>query len=84
MPGGDGTFQILQHMKQRLHIDLSDDKYSMSNTFNVSSLSPFHGDEHIESRMAHFQGLSQGSTNITMPFEETPSESMTRARATAL
>ena len=57
-PRGDGPFKVLNKINDNAYvIDIPTDKYLVSNTFNVSDLSPYHGDEDIaETRTSHFQG----------------------------
>ena len=57
-PRGDGPFKVLKRINDNAYvIDIPTDKYLVSNTFNVSDLSPYHGDEDIaETRTSHFQG----------------------------
>ncbi|KAK1603715.1 hypothetical protein QYE76_027388 [Lolium multiflorum] len=62
-PQGDGLFKVLKRINDNAYvIDIPTSKYLVSNTFNVSDLSPYHGDEeHIESRTT----LSQGGGDDT-------------------
>ena len=57
-PRGDGPFKVLKKINNNAYvIDIPTDKYLVSNTFNVSDLSPYHGDDDIaETRTSHFQG----------------------------
>ena len=57
-PRGDGPFKVLKKINDNAYvIDIPIDKYLVSNTFNVSDLSPYQGDEVIpETRTSHFQG----------------------------
>jgi hypothetical protein len=61
-PRGDGPFKVLKRINDNAYvIDIPTSKYLVSNTFNVSDLSPYHGDEeNIESRTT----LSQGGEMI--------------------
>ena len=70
-PRGDGPFKVLKRINDNAYvIDLPASKYAVSNSFNVSDLSPYYGenDEMDESRTT----LSQGGEMIqpvlwTMP-----------------
>ena len=57
-PRGDGPFKVLNKINDNAYvIDIPIDKYLVSDTFNVSDHSPYHGDEDIhESRTPLFQG----------------------------
>ncbi|KAK1595938.1 hypothetical protein QYE76_017391 [Lolium multiflorum] len=45
-PRGDGPFKVLKRINNNAYvIDIPTSKYLVSNTFNVSDLSPYHGDE---------------------------------------
>ena len=61
-PRGDGPFKVFKRINDNAYvIDIPTSKYLVSNTFNVSDLSPYHGDEdNIESRKT----LSQGGEMI--------------------
>ncbi|KAK1648938.1 hypothetical protein QYE76_066743 [Lolium multiflorum] len=61
-PRGDGPFKVLKRINDNAYVvDIPTSKYLVSNTFNVSDLSPYHGDEeNIESRTT----LSQGGEMI--------------------
>jgi hypothetical protein len=61
-PRGDGPFKVLKRINDNAYvIDIPTSKYLVSNTFNVSDLSPYHGDEEtLESRTT----LSQGGEMI--------------------
>ncbi|KAK1602191.1 hypothetical protein QYE76_018175 [Lolium multiflorum] len=61
-PRGDGPFKVLKRINDNAYvIDIPTSKYLVSNTFNVSDLSPYHGDEeNLESRTT----LSQGGEMI--------------------
>jgi hypothetical protein len=55
MPRGDGPFKVLAKINDNTYkIELPGD-YGVSPTFNVADLSPFLGDEVIESRTTPFQ-----------------------------
>ena len=70
-PRGDGPFKVLKRINDNAYIiDIPQSKYAVSNSFNVSDLSPYYGDddEMDESRTT----LSQGGEMIrpvlwTMP-----------------
>ncbi|KAK1626910.1 hypothetical protein QYE76_001225 [Lolium multiflorum] len=57
-PRGDGPFKVLKRINNNAYvIDIPTSKYLVSNTFNVSDLSPYHGDEEAhESRTTLSQG----------------------------
>ena len=57
-PRGDGPFKVLKRINDNAYvIDIPTSKYLVSNTFNVSDLSPYHGDEeNIEPRTTISQG----------------------------
>ena len=57
-PRGDGPFKVLKRINDNAYvIDMSATKYSVSNTFNIADLSPFHGEEdQPESRSTLSQG----------------------------
>ncbi|KAK1618143.1 hypothetical protein QYE76_023660 [Lolium multiflorum] len=57
-PRGDGPFKVLKRINNNAYIiDIPTSKYLASNTFNISDLSPYHGDEEEqESRTALSQG----------------------------
>jgi hypothetical protein len=52
------SVKVLKRINNNAYvIDLPPSKYSVSNTFNISDLSPYHGDdEEIESRTTLSQG----------------------------
>ncbi|KAK1680995.1 hypothetical protein QYE76_041843 [Lolium multiflorum] len=88
-PRGDGPFKVLKRINDNAYVvDIPTSKYLVSNTFNVSDLSPYHGDEEsIESRTT----LSQGGDDTGWPMDTAasrptipPRGPMTRARAQAL
>ena len=57
LPRADGPFKVLARYNNKAYkIDLPSDKYNMSDIFNVSNLSPYHGDEDFDPR----SDLSQG------------------------
>ncbi|KAK1551529.1 hypothetical protein QYE76_017215, partial [Lolium multiflorum] len=64
-PRGDGPFKVLKRINNNAYvIDIPTSKYLVSNTFNVSDLSPHHGDEEgQESRTT----LSQGGGDDVAP-----------------
>ena len=55
---GFGSQQVLKRINNNAYvIDIPTSKYLVSNTFNISDLSPYHGDEEThESRTTLFQG----------------------------
>ncbi|KAK1632864.1 hypothetical protein QYE76_007179 [Lolium multiflorum] len=57
-PRGDGPFKVLKRINNNAYvIDIPTSKYLVSNTFNVSDLSPYHGNEEVqESRTTLSQG----------------------------
>ncbi|KAK1681332.1 hypothetical protein QYE76_042180 [Lolium multiflorum] len=57
-PRGDGPFKVLKRINNNAYvIDIPTSKYLVSNTFNISDLSPHHGDEEEqESRTTLSQG----------------------------
>ncbi|KAK1601926.1 hypothetical protein QYE76_027031 [Lolium multiflorum] len=57
-PRGDGPFKVLKRINNNAYvIDIPTSKYLVSNTFNISDLSPYHGDEEEqESRTTLSQG----------------------------
>ncbi|KAK1648292.1 hypothetical protein QYE76_066097 [Lolium multiflorum] len=88
-PRVDGPFKVLKRINNNAYvIDIPTSKYLVSNTFNISDLSPYHGDEEEqESRTT----LSQGGDDVAPLANDTtsrptspPSGPMTRARAKAL
>ncbi|KAK1595945.1 hypothetical protein QYE76_017398 [Lolium multiflorum] len=89
-PRGDGPFKVLKRINNNAYvIDIPTSKYLVSNTFNISDLSPHHGDEEEqESRTT----LSQGGGDDVAPLTNDstsrptspPSGPMTRARVKAL
>ncbi|KAK1696575.1 hypothetical protein QYE76_013272 [Lolium multiflorum] len=90
-PRGDGPFKVLKRINNNAYvIDIPTSKYLVSNTFNISDLSPYHGDEEEqESRTTLSQG--GGGDDAGWPSDTSsprptspPSEPMTRARVKAL
>ncbi len=56
-PRDNGPFKVLARYNNNAYkINLPRDKYNMSDIFNVSDLSPYHGDENFDPR----SDLSQG------------------------
>ncbi|KAK1589609.1 hypothetical protein QYE76_018383 [Lolium multiflorum] len=89
-PRGDGPFKVLKRINNNAYvIDIPTSKYLVSNTFNISDLSPYHGDEEEqESRTTLSQG---GGDDAGWPSDTSsprptspPSGPMTRARVKAL
>ena len=57
LPRADGPFKVLARYNNNAYkIDLPRDKYNVSDIFNISDLSPYHGDEDFDPR----SDLSQG------------------------
>jgi hypothetical protein len=57
LPQTDGPFKVLARYNNNAYkIDITRDKYNMSDTFNVKNLSPFHGDVDSNPRMDLFPG----------------------------
>src|SRR5215203_1265015 len=89
-PRGDGPFKVLKRINNNAYvIDIPTSKYLVSNTFNISDLSPHHGDEEEqESRTTLSQGGGDdaGWPSVTSSPRPTspPSGPMTRARAKAI
>ena len=74
-------------------IDIPRDKYNMSDTFNITDLSPFHGDEDLDPRMDLSQGGRGGGDDAEHPMyipmdpsstPQAPSGPSMRARARAI
>ncbi|KAK1664266.1 hypothetical protein QYE76_052425 [Lolium multiflorum] len=89
-PRGDGPFKVLKRINNNAYvIDIPTSKYLVSNTFNISDLSPHHGDEEEqESRTTLSQ---EGGDDVAPLANDTtsrptspPSGPMTRARVKAL
>ena len=86
MPRGDGPFKVLARINDNAYkIELPDDYYGVSNTFNVADLSPFFGHEETESRSTPFQ---EGEDDEDTPHDVQDSDvykgPLTRARAQLL
>ncbi|KAK1681418.1 hypothetical protein QYE76_042266 [Lolium multiflorum] len=77
-PRGDGPFKVLKRINNNAYvIDIPTSKYLVSNTFNVSDLSPYHGDEEEqESRTTLSQGgeMMRGTSVKTQAMESKPME----------
>src|SRR3990170_1293259 len=57
LPRADGPFKVLERYNDNAYkIDIPRDKYNVSDIFNVTDLSPYHGDEDFDPR----SDLSQG------------------------
>ena len=57
LPRADGPFKVLARYNNNAYkIDFPRDKYNVRDIFNVSDLSPYHGDEDFDPRL----DLSQG------------------------
>ncbi|KAK1561298.1 hypothetical protein QYE76_037242 [Lolium multiflorum] len=88
-PRGDGPFKVLKRISNNAYvIDIPTSKYLVSNTFNVSDLSPYPGDEEEqESRTTLSQGGEMMRGGLRSPphqDQQVPSGPMTRARAKAI
>lgn len=86
LPRADGPFKVLSRYNNNAYkINLPRDKYNVSDIFNVSDLSPYHGDEDFDPRSDLSQGrgddaehptvIPMGTTSTT----QAPSGPMTRA-----
>ena len=65
-PRGDGPYKVLKRINDNAYvIDIPQSKYAVSNSFNVSDLSPYYGedDEMEEPRTT----LSQGGGEMIRP-----------------
>ena len=91
-PRGDGPFKVLKRINDNAYIiDIPTSRYSVSKTFNVTDLSPYHGEEEEEAQESRTT-LSQGGGSDTArpPDATTPthppttSGPLTRARARAM
>ena len=89
-PRGDGPFKVLKRINDNAYvIDIPQSKYLVSNSFNVSDLSPYHGDE-VDEMQESRTTLSQGGggDDTAHPTDDAsstpPSGPMTRARAKAI
>ena len=57
LPRADGPFKVLARYNNNAYkIDIPRDKYNVSDTFNVTYLAPFHGDEDLDPRTDLPQG----------------------------
>jgi hypothetical protein len=57
LPRADGPFKVLARYNNNAYkIDIPRDKYNVSDTFNVTDLSPYHGDEDLDPRTDLPQG----------------------------
>ncbi|KAK1681414.1 hypothetical protein QYE76_042262 [Lolium multiflorum] len=74
-PRGDGPFKVLKRINNNAYvIDIPTSKYLVNNTFNISDLSPYHGEEEEqESRTT----LSQGGEMMRGTWSIKTSERMT-------
>ena len=86
MPRGDGPFKVLANINDNAYmIELTGDNYAVSNTFNVSNLSPFLGLEESESRSTLFE---EGEDDEHIPNDVQDNDvckgPLTRARAQLL
>ena len=69
LPRADGTFKVLARYNNNAYkIDLPCDKYNVSDIFNVSNLSPYHGDEDFDPR----SDLSQGGEMMRSMLRSSP------------
>jgi hypothetical protein len=67
MPRGDGPFRVLARINDNAYkIDLSND-YGVSTTFNVADLTPYFGDDELESRTTPFQ---EGEDDADIPTDQ--------------
>ncbi|KAK1628431.1 hypothetical protein QYE76_002746 [Lolium multiflorum] len=89
-PRGDGPFKVLKRINNNAYvIDIPTSKYLVSNTFNISDLSPYHGDEEEqESRTTLSQGGGDDAgwpSDTSSPRPTSPPRGpMTRAQVKAL
>ena len=52
-PRGDGPFKVLKRINDNAYtIDIPQSKYVVDDTFNISDLSPYHGEASDEDRPA--------------------------------
>ena len=59
-PRGNGPFKVLKRINNNAYIiDIPTSRYSVSKTFNVADLSPYHGKEEEEAQESRTT-LSQG------------------------
>ena len=69
LPRANGPFKVLARYNNNAYkIDLPRDKYNMSDIFNVSDLSPYHGDEDFDPR----SDLSQGGEMMRSILRSSP------------
>ncbi|WVZ97503.1 hypothetical protein U9M48_043030 [Paspalum notatum var. saurae] len=69
MPRGDGPFKVLTKINDNAYKLELPEGYGVSPTFNVADLSPFLGEQVIESRTTPFQ---EGEDDTTTPTEYPP------------
>jgi len=91
LPRADGPFKVLARYNDNAYkIDIPRDKYSVSDTFKVKDLSPFHGDEDFDPRSDLSQGRGDDAEHPKdIPMDppsphQVPKGPMTRARERAL
>ena len=60
-PRGDGPFKILKFINDNAYkVDIPQSKYVVDDTFNISDLSPYHGEQSDEEDHESRTTLSQG------------------------
>src|SRR3954470_20353771 len=91
-PRGDGPFKVLKRINNNAYIiDIPESKYLVSKTFNVADLSPYHGDEAMETQESRMTLSQWGRPDVGRPTDASaanppspPSGPITRARAKAI
>ena len=91
VPRADGPFKVLARYNDNTYkIELPRDKYTVSDTFNVKDLSPFHGDEDFDPRSDLSQGRGDDAEHPSIipmgasTSPSTPRGPTTRARSKAI